>query len=197
MTPDQGSSAAAGDLSDVEFGARVRALRLRLRLSQKQLADKVGVTASFVSQLETGRTHASVATLRRLADALGVLVSELFDASPLPPARVVRATDTVWETGPSGALVRAVTHAPQVIEATWFVIPQGSAIGPSDLDIESNAETVIVVVGGSGVSVSVADEDFVLHLGDSLACDSRHLQAIANPNADQADLLALSCPPFA
>ncbi|MBA3782198.1 MAG: helix-turn-helix transcriptional regulator [Nocardioides sp.] len=155
------------------------------------------MTASFVSQLEAGRTNASVATLRRLADALGVLVAELFDPAPLPSARVVRTEEAVWETGAAGSLLRAVTHAPQVVEATWCVIPHRSSVGPSDVDIEANAETVILVVGGQGVSVRVADEEFVLERGDSLACESILLQSITSPHAEQAEVIALSSPPYA
>lgn len=190
------AAADGRDWSEAAIGERVRMLRRRHRLSQRQLADRVGVTASFVSQLETGRASASVATLRALADSLGVLVAELLDPTPLPTARVVKAADAVWESGSAGARARAVTHAPQLVEAIWFTIPDGAGVGPQDVDVEANAETVVLVVGGRTVTVSVAEEEFVLERGDSLACDSGQLRNIANTSGEDAEVVVLSSPPL-
>lgn len=153
------------------------------------------MTASFVSQLETGRTSASVATLRGLADSLGVLVGELLDPSPLPTARIVRAAEAVWEQGTQGVLARAVTHAPQLVEATWFTIPGGASVGPVDVDVEANAETVVLVVGGQIVHVRVADEEFALRRGDSLACESEQLRQVENVSEETAEIVVMSSLP--
>jgi transcriptional regulator with XRE-family HTH domain len=61
------------------LGARVRALRLRLGLTQEQLGHRVGMSHGHVSEIETGRTNITMATLWRLADALGVQAAELLD----------------------------------------------------------------------------------------------------------------------
>jgi DNA-binding XRE family transcriptional regulator len=46
-------------------------------LSQRALAKAVGMTPAQLSEIETGKKTGSVATLRRLADALGVTVDDL------------------------------------------------------------------------------------------------------------------------
>jgi transcriptional regulator with XRE-family HTH domain len=53
------------------------------------IAERAGVSESFLSQVERGRASASVASLRRIAGALGVSVADLFDSSG-PPARPLR-----------------------------------------------------------------------------------------------------------
>jgi DNA-binding XRE family transcriptional regulator len=47
------------------------------RLTQRALARAAGMTPAQLSEIETGKKTGSVATLRRLADALGVTVDEL------------------------------------------------------------------------------------------------------------------------
>jgi DNA-binding XRE family transcriptional regulator len=46
-------------------------------LTIKQLAENAGVSAPFVSQIETGQREGSVETMRKLADALKVSLDEL------------------------------------------------------------------------------------------------------------------------
>lgn len=48
-------------------------------LTQAALAEKAGVNRVTIAEIETGRKHGSVATLRRLADALGITLDDLAD----------------------------------------------------------------------------------------------------------------------
>ena len=62
----------------VNLGARLRDVRLRSGLSLREVARQLGVSPSFVSQLETGKSQPSVATLYSLAQLLEVSIDELF-----------------------------------------------------------------------------------------------------------------------
>jgi ribosome-binding protein aMBF1 (putative translation factor) len=61
------------------LGARIRSLRKDRTLTLRQLANKTALSVSLISQIELGKSAASVATLRKLAAALGVSLSGLFD----------------------------------------------------------------------------------------------------------------------
>ncbi len=61
------------------LGARIRELRKGRSLTLKQLANKTRLSVSLISQIELGKSAASVSTLRKLATALGVTLSSLFD----------------------------------------------------------------------------------------------------------------------
>ena len=59
-------------------GATVRRLRSELKLSQDDLAQRVGVTRVSISDIERGvRSDMRVSTLSKLAKALGVSPSAL------------------------------------------------------------------------------------------------------------------------
>ena len=61
------------------IGAKIRQLRKERALTLKQLANKTALSVSLISQIELGKSAASVSTLRKLATALGVSMSFLFE----------------------------------------------------------------------------------------------------------------------
>jgi transcriptional regulator with XRE-family HTH domain len=85
-------------------GARIREQRKALGLSLRQLGQQVGVSASMLSQVENGRCQASVATLYKLVNELGMSFDDLFDA-PASTAPATPATPTPSVGGAS--IVRA------------------------------------------------------------------------------------------
>jgi len=54
------------------FATNVRRLRAKKKLSQKALADKVGISVSYVSMLERGQRSPPLETIEKMAKALGV-----------------------------------------------------------------------------------------------------------------------------
>lgn len=59
------------DLLD-RFATNVRKFRAKKKLSQKALADKIGISVSYVSMLERGQRSPPLETIEKLAKALGV-----------------------------------------------------------------------------------------------------------------------------
>ncbi len=71
-------------------GDRIREERLRRGLSVRGLARDLGVSASLISQIETGRSRPSVSTLYAITKALGISLEDVFDAPDADqPAAVV------------------------------------------------------------------------------------------------------------
>lgn len=60
-----------------ELGARLREARQAKALSLRELGDRCGFSASFLSQVELGQTSPSLGSLQRICDALGVALAEL------------------------------------------------------------------------------------------------------------------------
>ena len=70
-----------------DIGANIRCARVRRHLTQDDLAQAVHTTRQTISNYETGRSRPDVETLQRLADALGVELTELLDGAPSADAR--------------------------------------------------------------------------------------------------------------
>jgi transcriptional regulator with XRE-family HTH domain/quercetin dioxygenase-like cupin family protein len=100
------------------LGSRLRQARLDANLSLREMARQLGVSASFVSQLENGKSQPSVATLYSLAQLLGVSIDRLFEVqdpspavAPPPkkrPAAVEARTPPAGDTGDEPAPVSRV-----------------------------------------------------------------------------------------
>src|SRR3954452_15801687 len=61
------------------LGSRLKSVRLKAGWTLRELARKAGVSPSFVSQIENGKSQPSVATLYVFAQLLDVSIDELFD----------------------------------------------------------------------------------------------------------------------
>jgi DNA-binding NtrC family response regulator len=61
------------------IGTKIRTLRKERTLTLKQLANKTGLSVSLISQIELGKSAASISTLHKLSAALGVSLSYLFE----------------------------------------------------------------------------------------------------------------------
>ncbi|ROO59203.1 XRE family transcriptional regulator [Micromonospora sp. Llam0] len=67
-----------------DLGGRIRAARQARGMSLRALAKKVGVSASMLSLVETGRSRSSVSTLYAIVEALDMSMVDLFDTPPSP-----------------------------------------------------------------------------------------------------------------
>ena len=61
------------------LGNRIRELRNRAGITQSQLAERVDISPEFMSRLERGLKAPSLDTADKIATALGISLSELFD----------------------------------------------------------------------------------------------------------------------
>lgn len=69
----------ANRLIDGENAIRVyRELR---GLSARELADKTGISAAFLSEIENGKKEGGVSTLKKISQALGVTIDDLVDGA--------------------------------------------------------------------------------------------------------------------
>jgi transcriptional regulator with XRE-family HTH domain/quercetin dioxygenase-like cupin family protein len=70
-------------------GERLRAARQRRGVSVRSLARELGVSASLISQIETGKSQPSVSTLYAMTTALGISVEDVFASVPAGDASEV------------------------------------------------------------------------------------------------------------
>jgi transcriptional regulator with XRE-family HTH domain len=84
---DKHVRARRADLRDAEVGRRVRSRRLECRLSQTELADRIGVTFQQVQKYEKGVNRIGAGRLQRISEALEVPISFFFGGTGGTTAR--------------------------------------------------------------------------------------------------------------
>ena len=62
-----------------QLGKRIKYLRNQLGVSQEELADKAGIDRTYITSVECGKRNVSIVNIEKIANALGVTLSKLFD----------------------------------------------------------------------------------------------------------------------
>jgi transcriptional regulator with XRE-family HTH domain len=179
---------------EVDLGARIRALRLARGETLRRLAADAGVTESFLSQVERGVASPSIASVQRIARALGQSIAELFAADERAGI-VVRARDRrrVVYQGLGAVdefLTRATDGRLQVILST---IEPGGGTGDEAYTHESDEEVIVVLEGS--LDLWVGPEHYRLEAGDAVTHSSRLPHRNTNPGPGVARVLFCSTPP--
>ena len=78
-------------------GERLRELRRERGLSLAEVAEGTGISTSFLSVLETGRSDITLGRLMKLVKFFGTSVEELLPEAPSVDASLVRVTRRDWE----------------------------------------------------------------------------------------------------
>ena len=119
---------------DPRIGERIRAERTRRRISLRSLARSVEVSASLISQIETGKCQPSVSTLYSITTALGVSIQDVFPPADAPPAGLLTAAVSAPAAVCSaGALSSPVALTPA--EALAAVRPSGPVFQVGEREI--------------------------------------------------------------
>ncbi|WFF72970.1 helix-turn-helix transcriptional regulator [Proteiniclasticum sp. QWL-01] len=61
-----------------EIGANIKSIRQHKNISQRKLAERAGISNTYLSDIEVGRTNPSLKTLEKIAAALEMEIKELF-----------------------------------------------------------------------------------------------------------------------
>jgi transcriptional regulator with XRE-family HTH domain len=159
----------------LSMGTRLRAKREQLGIGVRELARKMGISASFISQIERDRVSPSVQTLYQLATALGMTMGEIFtEPSPqpdplspivLPEERSVinLASGIRWE--------RLTPVTDPYVEFHHVVYSPGSeSCGPDSLMEHGGKEYGYIVSGVLGIRIGF--EEYKLGPGGSVSYDA-------------------------
>ncbi|WP_327270438.1 XRE family transcriptional regulator [Streptomyces sp. NBC_01218] len=168
--------ASAAEAANQAIAWNVQTLRAERSWSLQALATRAGVSKGVLVQIEKARTNPSIATLCRLADALGVRLERLLQASENTTVRVVRDGDAarLWEgrAGSSGRLLIG-SELPNAIEMWDWRLSAGDCYSG---EAHASGSWEIVYVLRGVLSLDVGGQTFVLRHGDAavFAADREH-----------------------
>jgi transcriptional regulator with XRE-family HTH domain len=187
-------SSAPEAAAEVDVGERLRVIRGLRRATLKTIADRAGVSESFLSQVERGKASASIASLRRIAGALGVSVSDLFEPSGPPRPRVLRRDER-----PSlafGILGRKLLLTPrplQHLEVFAGELDVGGSTGAEPY-AHGDSEELFVVLKGN-VQLELGGDVHELESGDSIDYRSSTPHRVVNVGEARAEVMWIISPP--
>ena len=176
------AASSIGMLEASRVGSRLRAERERLGISLRELARRVGVSASLVSQIELDRVNPSVSTLYALVTELGMTMSDVFgDGRPGERAvpQLVSAdglaqrpdTRSVINLASGVRWERLTPHSDPDVEFLYVTYPVGAESCPADALMTHGGREYGYVSSGT-LGVRVGFDEYELDPGGSIAFDS-------------------------
>jgi transcriptional regulator with XRE-family HTH domain len=193
------------------LGERLREFRIQAGLSVRELARKVNLSPSFISQIENDKSRPSVGTLYALAQLLNMPLDELFEgngseasiADPQDRIPHGRHPADVWKLSEYSNRVSVVhpSHRPHLDMAegvVWERLAATSERGVNFMKItyapgaRSQPGGGLVTHDGfeygyvirGQLEVTIGDEVFVLKSGESLGFDSAIPHGLRNSGTD-------------
>ena len=187
-------SSAPDATTEVDVGERLRAIRRSRRATLRTIAARSGLSESFLSQVERGRSSASIASLRRIADALGVSMADLFGPDGVPGPRVLRRDERPALS--FGILGRKLLLTPRPLhhlEVFAGELEIGGSTGEQPY-AHGDSEELFVVLSGT-VQLELGGELFELEKGDSIDYRSSTPHRISNVGPELAEVMWIISPP--
>ena len=172
------------------LGSHLRRLRLQRNESLSTVADAVGVSIGFLSNLERSQSGASISIMRRLAQYYGINILDFFD--PLDSSGpLVRPKDRKILEGGPGVHMELLASGKITMEPHLFRIEPESGSGESYLH---EGEEFLFVIRGE-LLITLEDQKYHLHTGDSFYFRSQTPHHWTNPGENTALVLWVNTPP--
>ncbi len=179
--------------SAAALGARVRALREGMGLSLRDLAERSGVSAPMLSQVERGETSPTISAATKIAAGLELTLSQLLRLDEGEHATVVRRGRGRRRRRGGHAVEELTPPLPgQRADVSRHRLEPGAAtgrVGDPPIHEPGSRETAVVITGEA--TLLIGGERHDLRAGDSVTFDADLTHHFSNDGDEPAELLAV------
>jgi transcriptional regulator with XRE-family HTH domain len=175
-------------------GPRIRALREGMDLSLRDLAERSGVSAPMLSQVERGETSPTLAIASRIAAGLELSLSQLLRLDEGDGVTVVRAGERLLGGRARGHRYEVLTPPVpgQRAEVSVHTLAPGAATGgPDDPPIHEPGSRETAVVTEGRVRLVCDGDSHDLDAGDAVTFDADLPHHFENPGSEKASFIAV------
>jgi DNA-binding transcriptional MerR regulator/quercetin dioxygenase-like cupin family protein len=188
----EGAAMPPGTNTPSELGQRLRALRTERQWSLTEVAEKSGLSVSFLSAVERGQSSISVASLFKLADAYGTTVPGLSPDYQSHHRSLLHPRERPRYVADRGLVViEDLIASPGALEAQRIEIQPG---GGSEEGYAHPGEEFVYVLAGQLTFWIDEREHYELQAGDSLYFRSTRLHRWRNDSDTPTTVLWINVP---
>lgn len=182
---------------NIRIAQQVREIRLARGYTLDVLASRCQVSRSAISLIERGEASPTAVVLEKLANGLGVPLTQLFDSPPntqSPQPMVRRTQQAEWKDPETGYIRR------QVSPPNWkspFQIVEIEFPAQSRVTYETSANSKVVlqqiwVIEGQ-IDIQLGENFYALQEGDCLAMQLDQPIIYSNPSSKAARYILVVC----
>ncbi|MGN1040109.1 MAG: helix-turn-helix domain-containing protein [Candidatus Fimimonas sp.] len=174
----------------VEIGRKIKQYRLKLDLTQEELAQRTELTKGYISQLENDLCSPSIATLEDILNVLGVSLQEFF-TEPKEEKIVYTNDDYFFSKNGDGTNTWLIPNSQvKEMEPIILTLPQG---GECEERLPFEGEEFGYVLCGK-VEIVTLHERYKLSAGDSFSIDGKKQHKIVNAQKGESKILWITTP---
>lgn len=192
---------------DFDVGARLREVRQGAGLTQRQLAERAGVTHGMISMVEQNKNSPSVASLRKILGGVPMTMADFFEPDRgqeqdkvfFTPSELIDLAGRLHKLQDSDARNGKVSlrqvgdargHNLQILHERY---EPGGDTGPQMLEHLSH-EGGVVIAGE--LELTVGDQVRILKAGDAYLFDSRIPHRFRNVGDRPCEVVSACTPPY-
>lgn len=173
------------------IGRNVRRIRKQQNQTLEEVATQCGFTRSLLSKIENGKTTPPIATLAKIAKALGVTVSDLIQSGHSSGTVYTKKAqiqpDTMVQTNKGYSFYAfAVQNSNKTMQPYFFHARKGEVKQHS---FSHEGEEFVYMLSGQ-MKYKVGDIEYTLHEGDSIYFDSNE-EHMLMPISDEVSYMAV------
>ncbi|MDI7740383.1 helix-turn-helix domain-containing protein [Lysinibacillus fusiformis] len=176
-----------------EVYSKIKELRVKQNMTLKDLAEKTGLSLSFISQVERGATSLSITSLQKIAVALDVSMNYFFEEDVPAEKYVVRKNERHQFKTNLGSQIYtrlAGSFGNRKLEPLLVTLPPKIK---EDQKYSHNGEEFYYVIEGE-VIFYVNDEKHHLHVGDTIHFPSSLQHQWENPLEINSSVISIVIP---
>ena len=164
------------------FGNTLREIRKRKKLTMKELALKVGVSESLISQIETDKVSPAIDTLLKITDELNIDFEFLFKKyKRVPKINIIRRNGRkkIIDGSVNYELLSKIDSVDKenAIEAYYLEIKPGNR--KHSREYGHKGSELGIIIEGKG-KIKIAGSDYLLAAGDSVSFDAEEPHTLEN-----------------
>ena len=189
-------SAAQGPHDEAGIGEQLRELRLVKNLALREVAEKAGISVSYLSQIERNQSRLPIGVLKKISDALGVHMNWFFQSQAVG---IAAERDVVVRAGQrrrmsfTGLGITEELLSPNLAGPLELLLSTIEPGADSEDYSHDGAEAGYVMAGT--LDLWVSGRYFRLNEGDSFSFKSTEVHRCANPGKSATRVLWVITPP--
>ncbi len=174
----------------IDIGSRLREIRISRNMSQKELAEKVNLTAGFISQMENNQIVPSISSFVQICEALGIKPGEVLSENSLKQEMVIKKEELTARSHQKFSKFNIYKiFSDDNFKAYYLKIP-ANCVSNGHFLTKKEPEIIFLVKGL--ITVKTHDFSYLLKEGDFLYLKKNLPERWENKGGDEAEILLIS-----
>ena len=179
------------------IGVSIKRLREEQDMTLREMAKDVGVSPSFLSQVEQGKASPSLATLKSIADELQTTVGRLIDDDGDQPGDRLVTTEKqrkAFKQSGNGIQMYLLSESSSYKQMQPLLFKLGQSAASGESTYSHYGQEFVLVLKGS-LEIILGDKSYKIKKGDSIYFNSSTPHSFKNLFKGQTEVLWVVTPP--